>query len=97
MAAAIGLVEVDQVAERATSPALRGAIDLLRKHRDGHRDRDLVRPLRRGTNQVLIAVLLAAFHSVCFQRSDLNAALSSFVNSSGCSHAAKWPPFSTRL
>ena len=31
------------------------------------------------------------------QRSDWNAALSSNVNSSGCSHAAKWPPFAARL
>ena len=31
------------------------------------------------------------------QRSDLNAALSSDVNSSGCSHAAKWPPLGSRL
>ena len=30
-------------------------------------------------------------------RSDLNAARSSFENSSGCSHAAKWPPLSTSL
>ena len=31
------------------------------------------------------------------QRRDWNAALSSNVNSSGCSHAAKWPPFAARL
>src|SRR5215207_7025979 len=30
-------------------------------------------------------------------RSDLNAARSSAANSSGCSHAAKWPPLSTLL
>ena len=31
------------------------------------------------------------------QRSDLNAALSSLAKMSGCSHAAKWPPFAARL
>jgi hypothetical protein len=30
------------------------------------------------------------------QRSDLNAALNSFAKTSGCSQAAKCPPFSTR-
>ena len=32
-----------------------------------------------------------------FQRSDLNAARISLLNSSGSSHAAKWPPLSTSL
>ena len=41
VAALVDLVEIDQVAIGAPGPCLRGSIDLLRKHRDGHRKRDL--------------------------------------------------------
>ena len=37
----VDLVEVDEIAIGAPGPGLRGSIDLLRKHRDGHRERDL--------------------------------------------------------
>src|ERR671939_638143 len=41
VAALVDLVEVDQVSEGAPRPCLRGSIDLPRKDRDGHRERDL--------------------------------------------------------
>src|SRR6266850_3258396 len=41
VAALVDLVEIDQVAIGAAGPCLRGAIDVLRKYGDGHRQRDL--------------------------------------------------------
>src|ERR1700751_4835914 len=49
VAALVHLVEVDQVAIRAPRPCLRGTIDVLGKHRDGDRQRDLA-GLLRGRN-----------------------------------------------
>src|SRR5262249_38303262 len=39
--APVDLMEVDQVAIGASGPGLRSPIDVLRKDRDAHRDRDL--------------------------------------------------------
>src|SRR5688572_23299874 len=39
--ALIDLVKVDQVSVGAPRPCLRGSVDLLRKYRDGHRERYL--------------------------------------------------------
>src|SRR5262245_41685939 len=47
VSALVDLVEVDQVAMGVPGPCLRGSIDLLRKYRDGHWERDL-RGLLRG-------------------------------------------------
>src|SRR5258705_7030248 len=44
--AAVHFVEVGEVAIGASCPCLRRAIDVLRKYRDGHRQRDLGGPLR---------------------------------------------------
>src|SRR5882672_10344679 len=48
--ALVDLVEVDQVAIGAPGPGLRGSIDVLRKYRDGHRQRDLGGLLRARTD-----------------------------------------------
>ena len=42
-----------------------------------------------------ISLFLMEPRDQCAARSDLNAARSSAAKSSGCSHAAKWPPLST--
>src|SRR5215207_7054924 len=47
VAALVDLVEVNQIAIGAPGPCLRGSLALPRKHRDGHRERDLVGLLRR--------------------------------------------------
>jgi hypothetical protein len=53
---------------------------------------------RRLVSCVLQKQRVSAQKRACVgQRSDLKAARSSDVNSSGSSHAAKWPPFSTSL
>ena len=53
----VDLVEVDQVTVGAPGPRLRNSIDLVRKHRDGHRERDLGGFLRRRTGNAPSAVL----------------------------------------
>src|SRR5258705_12082333 len=56
--AAVHFVEVGEVAIGASCPCLRRAIDVLRKYRDGHRQRDLGGPLRaRGDDASPCAVL----------------------------------------
>src|SRR5258708_5878167 len=56
--ALVDLVEVGQVGIRAPGPCLRGPIDVLRKYRDCHRQRDLGRLLRgRGNDAASCAVL----------------------------------------
>src|SRR5215204_2904050 len=58
VAAALSLVEVDQVGEGAPGPGLRGSVEIVVRERcDGHRERDLVRLLRCGADEVLVAVL----------------------------------------
>jgi hypothetical protein len=57
VAAPIGFVGVDQVPEVAPGPRLRGTIDLLTEHHDGHRDRDLVGLLRGRTNEISVPFL----------------------------------------
>jgi Carbon-nitrogen hydrolase len=47
--ALVDLVEVDQVAMSAPGPCFRGSIDLLRKYRDGHRERNLVGLLKAAS------------------------------------------------
>ena len=55
--ALVDLVEVDQVAIGPPGPRLRGSIDLVRKDRDGHRERDLGRFLRGREQHALAAGL----------------------------------------
>src|SRR5262245_40369701 len=55
--ALVDLVEVDQVAIGPPGPGLRGSIDVLRKYRDGHRQRDFGGPLRGRTRRAASAVL----------------------------------------
>ena len=57
VAATVDLVEVGQLGEGATGPGLLGAKDLVREHRDGHRDRDLGAFLIARTDQASSAVL----------------------------------------
>src|SRR6266852_1778223 len=55
--ALVDLVEVYQVAIGAPGPCLRGLIILVRKNRDGHRERDFVGLLRGRNNNGSSAVL----------------------------------------
>ena len=55
--APVDLVEVDEVAIGAPGPCLLGSIDVLGKHRDGHRDRDLGGLLRGSIQRASSAVL----------------------------------------
>lgn len=57
MAALAGRVEIDQLGVRTPRPRSRRAIDLFRKVRYGHWDRDPVGLQRAGSNQCLLAVL----------------------------------------
>src|SRR5262245_45935212 len=57
------------------------------------RDRNVAVPGWRNHRASPIARSLSQINL----RSDLNAARSSALNSSGCSQAAKWPPLSTSL
>src|SRR5262245_29891563 len=57
VAALVDLVEVDQVLVGAPGPGLRGSIDVLRKYRDGHRERALGGLPGGGTRRVASAVL----------------------------------------
>src|SRR5690349_8896525 len=51
VAAAIGFVEIDEIAIGAFGPAFLSADDLVRKHGDRHPHGDLVRLLRAGADQ----------------------------------------------
>src|SRR5687768_1745004 len=55
--APVDLVEVQQLGEGATGPGLLGANDLVREHRDGHRDLDFGGLLIARTHQAPSAVL----------------------------------------
>src|SRR6185295_10786746 len=57
VAALLGFMEVDDLGISAPDPSLRRPIDLLRKYRDGHRNRDLGSPLRGRTGRASPLVL----------------------------------------
>src|SRR5262245_39495552 len=58
VAAPADLIEVDEVAIGASCPGLRGAIDVVGEHGDGHGERDLVGLLcRRNEDAAACAVL----------------------------------------
>src|SRR5262245_22212228 len=57
VSAFVDFVEVDQVAIGAPGPRFRGSVDLVRKNRDGHRERDLDGLLRSRKDNALSAVL----------------------------------------
>src|SRR3984893_2345400 len=58
VSALVDLVEVDQVAIGAPGPCLRGSVDVVRKYRDGHRQRDLGGLLRARTNDAASRTVL---------------------------------------
>ena len=57
VAALVDFVEVGQVAIGAPRPGFRGSIDLVRKNRDGHGERDLGGLLRGREKNALAAGL----------------------------------------